>query len=171
MAHERLTGQPAPIETASFDGTMYDLGWDGQRDVNVTDNSPLPSADYAVYLINAVKFHCGQMFHLFDEPTFMRAFRQFQEAPSDASRTQGLWYIHFLIVLAFGKAFVAHRNSTRRPPGADLFAQAIKLMPDIVYLLADPLEAVEILCCKALYLQCLDFRSAAYNVVRVNLHH
>lgn len=126
----------------------------------------MPSADYAIYLINAVKFHCGQMFHLFDEPTFMRQFHDFHETPS--SKPYGLWFVHFLLILAFGKAFTARRNNSRRPPGCELYVQAMKLLPDIAFLMGEPLEAVEVLCCKALYLQCLDFRCAAYNVVGRN---
>jgi len=165
MAHERLTGQPVPVQNTMFDGTMYDLGWNGQRDIVASDTAPLPSADYAIYLINAVKFHCGQIFHLFDEMSFMRRFHEFHATTTDSSRPKDLWYVHFLIILAFGKVFAARRNNARRPPGAELFVQAMKLKPDITYLHTQPLQAVEILCCEALYLQCLDFRSAAYNVV------
>ena len=165
MAHERLTGQPVPVQNTMFDGTMYDLGWNGQRDVLAPDTTPLPSADYAIYLINAVKFHCGQMFHLFDEVSFMRRFHEFHATPKNTPKLKDLWYVHFLLILAFGKVFVAHRNDARRPPGADLFVQAMKLKPDITFLHTQPVQSIEILCCEALYLQCLDFRSAAYSVI------
>jgi hypothetical protein len=146
---------------------MYDLGWDGQRDGSASEDPLLPSADYATYLINAVKFHCGQLFHLFDEGTFMRKFAEFNQNTSNSSKAKGLWYVHFLILLAFGKVFVARQNDGCRPRGANYFVQAMKLMPDITFLHTQPVQAVEILCCEALYLQCLDFRSAAYSVVRL----
>lgn len=165
MAHERFTGQPLPTHSTPFDGTMYDLGWNGLRQGIVPDTTLLPSSDHALYLISAVKFHCGQHFHLFDEASFMQQFSEFQEGPMDASSTQSLWYLHFLLILAFGKAFVARNNHGRKPPGADFFVQAMRLMPDITYLCTQPVEAVEIFCCAALYLQCLDFRSPAYNHV------
>jgi proline utilization trans-activator len=171
MAHERLTGQPAPPDTISFDGTLYDLGWDGERQLDAGAAVSLPSADYAIYLINAVKFHCGQMFHLFDEATFMRHFHDFHQDGLPSGRGKGLWFIHYLMILAFGKAFVARHQNARRPPGVDLFVHALKLMPDITFLIYDPLQAVEILCCKALYLQCLDYRCAGYNVVSISLEH
>ncbi|KAK5102621.1 hypothetical protein LTS08_003421 [Lithohypha guttulata] len=164
MAHVRLTGQPAPPLSTLFDGTMYNLGWDGQRDASVADNILLPSIDYAIYLINAVKFHCGQMFHLFDDVSFMRQFHNFYAATDDDS-ARGLWYVHFLILLAFGKVFVARKNEGRRPLGADFFVQAMKLMPDITFLHTQPVHAIEVLCCKALYLHCLDFRTSAYTVI------
>ena len=169
MAYERHTGQPAPAQNMVFDGTMYDLGWDGQRDISNSDDPPLPSADHATYLINAVKFHCGQMFHLFDETSFMRKFAETYQTRPNATKPSGLWYVHFLLLLAFGTVFVARRNDGRKPRGADYFVQAMKLMPDITFLHTQPIEAVEVLCCQALYLQCLDFRSSACSVVRFQI--
>lgn len=163
IVHERLTGQPPPADRISFDGTLYDLGWDGLGDGASPDPDLTPTADYAIYLINAVKFHCGQMFHLFDEPSFMKQFHEFYDGSEP--RPIGLWYVHFLLILAFGKAFTARRTISKRPPGCELYVQAMKLLPDITILTGEPLRAVEVLCCKALYLQCLDFRCAAYNVV------
>lgn len=165
MAYSRLLGQPAPLEfTLSPEGIQYDLGWDGQRDVAVAATLLLPSIDYALYLINAVKFHCAQIFHLWDETHFMRQFYEFY-GPSTNPPYRGLWYVHFLIILAFGKIFVARKNENRRPLGAEYFVQAMKLMPDITFLHTQPVEAIEVLCCKALYLQCLDYRCAAYAVI------
>ena len=69
-------------------------------------------------------------------------------------------------MLAFGKAFVVRTSGSRRPPGAELFTQAMKLLPDLTILNMDPIETIEILCCAALYLQSLDFRSSAYGIVR-----
>jgi proline utilization trans-activator len=163
IVHERLTGVHAPTDNLSFDGTLYELGWNGERETAGSQHL-VPSADYAMFLINAVKFHCGQMFHLFDETTFMQGFKNFYDSPADAD-THSFWYIHFLLILAFGKAFVARKKMPRKAPGSELFVQAVKLMPDIVFLIEQPVQAIEILCCKALYLQCLDFRCAAYNVI------
>ncbi|KAL6241345.1 hypothetical protein RBB50_011818 [Rhinocladiella similis] len=165
MAYDKLAGQPAPTQSTWFDGTMYDLGWDGQRDHPISDEPLLPSSDYAIYLINAVKFHCGQMFHLFDEASFMLKFTDFHQTTPNADKPVGLWYVHFLILLAFGKVFVSRQNDGRRPRGAEYFVHAMKLMPDITFLYTQPVQAVEVLCCQALYLQCLDFRSAAYSVI------
>lgn len=166
MAHERLTGQPAQLQSLLFDADQYDLGWDGHRDLLVEDTVFLPSPDHAIYLINTVKFHCGQLFHLFDEETFMRQFSDFHRSSVDPPKRKDLWYIHYLLILAFGKVFVARRTEGRKPPGADWFVQAMKLLPDVTFLHSQPIEAIEVLCCKALYLQCLDFRGAAFNTVR-----
>lgn len=164
MVYERITGQQALTDSAY--STVYELGWDGQRDTSKHDNFSMPSSDYAIYLINAVKFHCGQVFHLFDETTFMKHFTQFQAGEPNVDT---LWYIHFLVILAFGKVFVTRRNETRKPPGADLFVQAMKMMPDLIYVYLQPVDSLiqcmEIFSCMALYLQCLDYRGPAYDMV------
>lgn len=109
----------------------------------------------ALFLINAVKFQCGQLFHLFDERTFMDQFQKFHETDGDLNKCSILWYIHYLLILAFGKAFIVRAEKERRPPGTEYFVQAMKLLPDITYLYSDPVQSIEIFCCTALYLQCL----------------
>lgn len=157
MAHEAATNAPLSSENLLFDGTCYDLGWDENA-----ESVALPSADYARYLINAVQFHCGQLFHLLEEDQFMRCFHLYHE---DGSNRQGLWYIHYLLILAFGKTFVVQTSKDRRPPGADLFVLAMGLLPPAHFFVADQIYLIQILCCAALYLQCLDFRGPAYRIV------
>lgn len=81
-----------------------------------------------------------------------------------------LWYVHYLLILAFGKAFVvqASRPNSRRPPGAELFVQAMQLLPDFTFFAADTIELIQVLCCAALYMQCLDFRGSAYRIVSLS---
>ena len=43
--------------------------------------------------------------------------------------------------------------------------KGMKLLPDPTYLCNDPIPSIEILCCAALYLQCLDMRATAYSLV------
>lgn len=165
MAYERAYESPLPAKDLSFDGRIYDLGWDGLRSQFTPESIALPSSDYAVYLINAVKFHCGQMFHLFDEHSFMQQFTQFHQTPREHANRSDLWFIHYLLILAFGKAFIVRSNAAHSPPGADMFVWALKLLPDTIFMCAQSVESVEVLCCVALYLQSLDFRSSAYNYV------
>lgn len=164
MSCEKL-GIEVPTEGLHFEGMVYDLDWQILQQSTESPTHLLPSADYAVYLINAVKFHCGQMFHLFDDADFMQHFATFHAENSNVDRVPRLWYIHYLLIIAFGKAFVARTVQGGRPPGADLFLQAMRHLPEITFFATDPLECVEILICSALYLQCLDFRSVAYNLV------
>lgn len=168
MAHEKVVHTPLSPENLLFEGKSYDLGWNGVRQSpSVPQNDPpvLPSADYATYLISAVKFHCGQLYHLFEEEKFMQQFTTFQQDPTQKSQLSSLWYIHYLLILAFGKAFVAQSSKGSKPPGADLFVHAMELMPEFAFYNTDPIEAIQVLCCAALYLHCLDFRGAAYRKV------
>ena len=173
MTHERVLQAALPPENLLFEGKSYDLEWDGKRHLSPeceAEAPALPSADFAMYLINAVKFHCGQLFHLFEEEKFMERFSSFYENPTRASQSLSLWYIHYLLILAFGKAFVVQSSKGRRPPGADMFVHAMKLLPNLAFYSADPIESIQVLCCAALYLQCLDFRGAAYRTVRLPFH-
>ena len=159
-----MYGTPLPAASLLFEGKTYDLGWDGLRGSAEFDEATLPTSDFALFLINAVKFHCGQLFHLFDEQDFMRNFSNYHD-PGHRGDCSDLWHIHYLLILALGKAFIVRVGQERRPPGADLYVQAMKLLPDPTYLCNNPIESMEILCCAALYLQCLDMRSTAYSLV------
>jgi hypothetical protein len=165
MTHEALYKSPLPPDSLLFEGSTYDLGWDGSR-ISV-DPTPLivPTLDHSIYLINAVKFHAGQLFHLFDEGTFMDGLYAFYENPQQETTTPSLWYIHYLVVIAFGKALSVNWNRGGRPPGCEFFTKALQLLPDSTLLSRDAVNATEILCCIALYLQSLDFRNSAHNFV------
>ncbi|KAE8331488.1 hypothetical protein BDV39DRAFT_189869 [Aspergillus sergii] len=165
MTHEHLYNAPLPTGSLYFDGSAYDLGWEGTR-TTVTNDIPMaPPLDFSIYLINAVKFHAGQLFHLFDEDTFMSGLYAFYENPEHQMAHSGLWYIHYLLILAFGKAFVVQRNQGSRPSGCEFFTKALQLLPDTTNLCRDPIVATEILCCIALYLQSLDCRNSAHNYI------
>ncbi|PIG80462.1 Zn(II)2Cys6 transcription factor [Aspergillus arachidicola] len=165
MTHEHLYNAPLPTGSLYFDGSAYDLGWDGTR-TTVTNDIPMaPPLDFSIYLINAVKFHAGQLFHLFDEDTFMSGLYAFYENPEHQMAHSGMWYIHYLLILAFGKAFVVQRNQGSRPSGCEFFTKALQLLPDTTNLCRDPIVATEILCCIALYLQSLDCRNSAHNYI------
>jgi proline utilization trans-activator len=156
---------PLPSTDLLFDGSAYDLPWDGTRNLPESSTPTIPSIDYAMFLINAVKFHCAQMLHLFDEEEFMVEFHRFYSDSDKSALKQSLWYIQFLMIIAFGKTFVQQKHQTARPPGAEYFTHAIQLLPDTNRLCREPTTAAEILCCIALYLQALDSRNAAHVTV------
>lgn len=166
MTHEHLYHSPLPTDSLLFEGSTYDLGWDGLRTTVYAEAPIVPTLDYSIYLINAVKFHAGQLYHLFDEGTFMGGLYAFYEDPQQQMATDGLWYIHYLVIIALGKALVVQRNRDTRPPGCEFFSRALQLLPDTTHLARDSLIATEILCGVALYLQALDHRNSAYNFVR-----
>lgn len=164
MVYEHIYQEPLPTETLLFDGSAYDLGWDGFR-TSIPEEPAIPTTDHAIYLINSVKFHCGQLFHLFDEEEFMRSLYDFYSDSNSRTSKTNLWYIHFLVILAFGKAFVLRKNDGRKPPGAEFFVLALQLLPDVSVLCKEPVISTEILCCIALYLQSLDFRHSSHQYV------
>lgn len=165
MAHEHRFGRPLPAKDLLFDASVYELNWDGSRASAGPQTPCLPTLDHAIYLMNAVKFHCGQVFHLFDDDTFMPTLYQFYETSSPQSVAEELWYVHFLLILAFGKAFTSKKSRPRRPPDGDMFIKAISSLPSEIMLWRHPMQACEVLCCIALYLQCLDHRIVAYTYV------
>ncbi|KAJ5959849.1 uncharacterized protein N7479_006999 [Penicillium vulpinum] len=164
LAHRHLYQDVLPTETLLFDETTYDLGWDGLRTNPGSDIPVVPTRDHTMYLINAVKFRCGQLYHLFEEDQFMSSLQQFYSGDGH-SMTNSLWYIHFLLILAFGKGFVQPKAQGRKPPGVGYFVKALQLLPDPTALYRDPMLGTEILCCIALYYQCVDYRTSAHNYI------
>lgn len=129
LTHEHLHQAPFPSSSLLFDGLAYDLGWRGTLDGTDLNSLAIPSPDYSIYLVNAVKFHCGQMFHLFDDEEFHRRLQQFYLEPDHQMRSRDLWYIHFLLILAFGKIFMMQKSVGKRPSGAEFFVKAMDLLP------------------------------------------
>lgn len=165
VANECEIQAPLSPDSLLFDGTAYSSEWDTLTASTEAEKPTLPSRDHSLHLINAVNFHLARLFHLFDEDTFMSGFHHFHQTPQRTADGTGLWYVHYLLILAFGKAFVVHKTKPTIPPGADLFIHATKRLPNITVLCREPILATEILCCIALYLQALDFRNSAYNFV------
>lgn len=165
MAHQHLYQDALPTETLIFDETTYELGWDGLRTTPGPDIPVVPTRDHTMYLINAVQFRCGQLYHLFEEDEFMSSLQQFYSGDGQ-SMTNSLWYVHFLLILAFGKGFVQPKAQGKKPPGVCYFVKALQLLPDPTALYRDPMLGTEILCCIALYYQCVDYRTSAHNYVR-----
>jgi hypothetical protein len=129
MSHEFLRHEPLPSSSLLFDGSAYDLGWRGAFESIDSDPLAIPSPDYSIYLINTVKFHCGQMYHLFDDDEFHQRLQQFYSEPDDGTRKADLWYIHFLLILAFGKIFIIQKSSGKRPSGVEFFLKAMEILP------------------------------------------
>ncbi|XEV06902.1 hypothetical protein FSHL1_012189 [Fusarium sambucinum] len=177
MTHERIKGTALPTHNLHFsglEGKLFDFKWDGTRRVapgDALDMTALPPKDFALYLINSVKFHCGWLYTLFDEDNFMERFYRFHDNPTEYSRAEPLWFVHYLIVVALGKAFVVQSAKSRRPPGGDLFIQAMKLMPDFSFFECDIIDEMQVLCCAAIYLHSVDHIQQAHRLVCNALRH
>lgn len=176
MTHERVKGTPLPthnLHFAGLEGKVFDFKWDGTKKLasgDIPDMTALPTKDFALYLINSVKFHCSWLYNLFDEDIFMERFHRFHGHPAEHAQAEPLWFVHYLIILAFGKAFVVHSTKSRRPPGGDLFVQAMKLMPDFSFFDCDVIDQLQVLCCAALYLHCVDYIQQAHRLVSMQWH-
>ncbi|RDK45493.1 hypothetical protein M752DRAFT_324424 [Aspergillus phoenicis ATCC 13157] len=154
-----------------FDGDLYPIHWTPMSVNEHPDVSNLPSMDYALYLFNTVKFHLGHNFRLLDEANFVHHTQQFYrgDAAKEASNNR-LWFVQFLLVLAFGNAFLlpmGYRSSgdNKEPPGAKFFVRAVSLMPDPTTLSRSGFVAIEVLALTGLYLYCIDHRSSAYSYI------
>ncbi|CAG8125163.1 unnamed protein product [Penicillium salamii] len=169
MTHATLTGESLlpDVNSQLFDGHVYDLNWDGNKAnyEDIFDVSNLPTADFAKYLISSVKFHCGQLFYLFEEATFMERLEIFYRNPAKEAQISPLWFCHFLLILAFGKMFVIQSSRKHGPSGIEHFLQAMQCMPDFNFFKADPIEKIQVMCCGALYLHSTHNRLPAYRMI------
>lgn len=142
---------------------IYDIKWSPIQAGAAIDISGLPSLDYALYLVNTVKFHLGPTYRCFDDKTFQQHMKEFYFGdPAKKAAEQRLWFVQFLMVLAFGKAFLSQSLSTDEPPGAKFFLRAMSILPDITMLWKDGLLAIEVLAMAGLYLYCIDRRESAH---------
>lgn len=148
----------------SLDGDVYKLELRPADCKDVPDLKGLPSLEYSLYLFNTVKFRLSQMFHLYDEATFTMHVREFYQNATQKVSECRIWFLQFLLILAFGKAFLSQSPSTKstEPPGAMFFLRAMSLLPDYSHFWKDPLLAMEVLALAALYLYSVDRKESAY---------
>lgn len=154
----------------SLDQEIYPLHWRHAAADGPVDISGLPSIDHVLYLFNTVKFHLGQSYRFFDEETFLNYIHEFYYGNALKKATEcRLWFVQFLLVLAFGNAFLQQSRNTKDPPGSKFFVRAMSLMPDHASLWRDGLLAVEVLALAGLYLYSIDHRESAHVYVRMVL--
>ncbi|KAH7054394.1 Zn(II)2Cys6 transcription factor [Macrophomina phaseolina] len=143
------------------DGETYPLQWRPCSEDTPPDITGLPSKDHALYLFNAVKFHLSYRF--FDDGEFIKNVNDFYHGKAQEKATESrLWFVQFLIVLAFGNAFLSKSKNPREPPGAKYFVRAMSLMPEHSSVWKGSLLAVEVHILAGLYLYSIDHREAAH---------
>ncbi|KAJ4016255.1 hypothetical protein NW766_004447 [Fusarium irregulare] len=146
-----------------IESDVYTLSWNIRPPHEKPDVTGLPSLDYAIYLFHTFKFHLGQTYRLFDEVEFVNQIRDFYSDAQSKAEENRLWYVKFLLILAFGTAFNAsQRVASTEPPGAKFFVRAMGLMPDHTALWKDSLLAIEVLAMVGLYLYSIDERESAH---------
>nr|CEG04989.1 unnamed protein product [Fusarium clavum] len=146
-----------------IESDVYTLSWNIRPPHEKPDVTGLPSLDYAIYLFHTFKFHLGQTYRLFDEVEFVNQIRDFYSDAQSKAEENRLWYVKFLLILAFGTAFNAsQRVLSTEPPGSKFFVRAMGLMPDHTALWKDSLLAIEVLAMVGLYLYSIDERESAH---------
>lgn len=166
MAENLHLESPYKIPSA-LNREIYPLRWTPAPAEDPPDISGLPSIDDALYLFNTVKHHLDQHYRFFDEESFTRHLNEFYTDNSLQKATDNrLWFVHFLLVLAFGNAFLLRPRNTTNPPGSKFFLRAMSLLPNYTDLWTEGLLAVEVLALAGLYLYCVDHRESAHVYVR-----
>lgn len=169
MMSQRLNPTTTPSTPFILDGELYSsLSWNPPPAGANIDLGGIPPPDYAIYLFNTVKFHLCQNFRLFDEEAFAAHIHEFyHDAPSKVEKSK-LWFVQFLLVLAFGKAFLSTTKNSAEPPGASFFVRALSLMPSMVLFWEEPILAIEVHALIGLYLYAIDKRGPACLYVSYN---
>lgn len=133
------------------------------------DVSNLPPSDYALFLVKTATFYLGPLANIIDEQSFLRNMKElYEDAPTKAKRCRH-WYAQFLLMLAFGKAFLGNGGKSDKPPGYNYAARAMSLLPDLAAIDNDPVVAAQALTLAAIYFQSVDMRVPAFQHVSVAL--
>ncbi|KAH8734461.1 hypothetical protein BGZ61DRAFT_527804 [Ilyonectria robusta] len=151
--------EPAPwhLDGVAFKMQRRPLGFDEAPDV-----SNLPPSDYALFLVKTATFYLGPLANIIDEQSFLRNMKElYQDAPTKAKRCRH-WYAQFLLMLAFGKAFLGNGGKSDKPPGYNYAARAMSLLPDLAAIDNDPVVAAQALTLAAIYFQSVDMRVPAF---------
>jgi hypothetical protein len=105
---------------------------------------------------------------MIDEPAYLRELHEFYKNPAAKAASARPWYCQYLLVLAFGKAFLTQKNSGGAPPGHQYASRAMALLPDLSGSIDDdPLACIQALSLGAVYLQSIDMRRAAFQHVSI----
>ncbi|KAL4930320.1 uncharacterized protein BDV17DRAFT_297781 [Aspergillus undulatus] len=163
MIAEKLHVETHFSDPELFDGDLYPIKWTPVPVSEQVDISNLPSIDHAMYLFNTVKFHLGHNFRIVHEEEFIENIHRFYygDAIKQVAESR-LWFVEFLLVLAFGNAFLAQPKGSNDPPGSKYFVRAMSLMPDHTSLSRGGFVAIEALALTGLYLYSIDHRSSAH---------
>ncbi|KAM0230419.1 hypothetical protein ACHAPO_009183 [Fusarium lateritium] len=163
MLGDKLQPGGDMIPPQLIEDDVYTISWNIRSPNENPDVTGLPSLDYAIYLFHTFKFHLGQTYRLFDEVEFVNQIRDFYSDAQTKAEENRLWYVKFLLILAFGTAFHSSQwMPSTEPPGSKFFVRAMGLMPDHTALWKDSLLAIEVLAMGGLYLYSIDQRESAH---------
>lgn len=156
-----------PPDPWHMDGTLFTLKWRPLPVDETPDLAGLPPMDHGLYLIHTAHFYFGPLFYIIDEVAFIRSLHEFYTNPEERVSSMRLWFAQYLLIVAFGKAFLAPNRPPNAPPdGYQYASRAMALMPDMSGMDANPLQRIETLTLAAIYLQSVDMRVSAFQHVR-----
>ncbi|PWY86744.1 C6 transcription factor [Aspergillus heteromorphus CBS 117.55] len=154
------SSQPIPL---AVDGDAYQVQWRHASSDEHPDISGLPSLEHALYMVSTVQFHFSHLYRLFDEEDFLHHLYEFYDDAATKVQESRLWYVQFLVILAFGEAFLDPlRKAPNTASWTRYFSRAMSLLPDITGLWQNPTLAIEVLALIALYFHSVDMRDTAY---------
>ena len=144
-------------------GELYPLAWKPLGADEAPDIRGLPSVDHALYMFHTVKFHLSQHYRFFEDSLFVDNLHEFYLGGAQAKASSSrIWFAQFLIVLAFGTAFLTPTTQgTDELAGKEYFLRAMALLSDNTSIWKESLLAIETLALAALYLYCIDYRESA----------
>ncbi|CAG9998268.1 unnamed protein product [Clonostachys byssicola] len=154
--------QTTPSELFAVDGSAFKLTWVALPPNGIPDLSGLPQTDHGLYMFHTVKFHLGYFSMIIDEPRFLARLHEFEMHPEEVAQSHRLWLAEYILILAFGEAFLNRPSRGDAPAGTALAARALALLPDLPQLHEEGLLSIEVLSLVALYLHCLDMRVNAF---------
>jgi proline utilization trans-activator len=171
MMAQELDLDPASNAPNFLDREIYSLSWKPAPD-EFPDFSGLPSFSHALYLFHTVQYHLGQCYRILDETAFISGMHEFYHGNAIEKVTKSrLWFVQFLLVQAFGKAFLSQSKSSKDPPGSQFFLRAMSIMPHHATIWRDSLLAIEVFALIGLYWYAIDHRESAHVYVStIDIH-
>lgn len=141
--------------------------WATVRDlVEGVKDAEIPSLEESHHLLDQFLYYLGVSQHFFDPRSFSDSMVLLFQTPEICeAQKQTTWYTEYLLVMAMAQLMDVEQP-TSQPPGADLFAEALRRVPPMQSLGEEGIIAVEILTLVATYLQWCDRRHDAYLYVR-----
>lgn len=162
LTKQNPPSNPSPEILLSLD-EAYRTESDRLTPAKDPDISRLPSKDICLHYLQTVKFRTQPLYYLFDEQDFRIRLQDFYSNPLEYARDNPIWFAHYLVLMAFGKAMetCGQVQSTAQPMISELFVRALQLLPDMSELCEHPMESTELSCSIALYLQSIQHKQAA----------
>lgn len=137
--------------------------WTSSRPLTSDDTLPIiPSLEESQHLLDRFLFYLGVSQHFFDPRTFSDCMIMlFQDEEKRETQIQTTWFTEYLLVMAMARLMDVESPS-QRPPGANLFAEAMRRLPALHQMGEEGIIGVEILTLISTYLQWCDRKHDAY---------